>query len=311
MKLSVVSTLYKSKVFLDEFLVEIEKAIKFINIEDYELIFVNDGSPDDSLEHLISLMQTNAHIKIIDLSRNFGHHYAAYAGLKYAKGELTFLIDCDLEVSPNVLSDFYLEMNDSGVDVVYGVQKARKGGLLEKYLGGLFWSVFNYMSDIKVPKNVLTERLMNRNYLDSLLSLEEKNLFFAGNMYWVGYNQKPLLIDKKQRSGKSTYGLKRRVNLLIESITSFSDKPLRILFFMGVCITSISVLAILIQLVRKLITPDLILQGFTTLYILILLSLGIIISAIGLMSIYMSKVFKETKARPLYIVKQIIKKKDD
>lgn len=311
MKLSVVSTLYKSKVFLDEFLVEIEKAIKFINIEDYELIFVNDGSPDDSLEHLINLMQTNAHIKIIDLSRNFGHHYAAYAGLKYAKGELTFLIDCDLEVSPNVLSDFYLEMNDSGVDVVYGVQKARKGGLLEKYLGGLFWSVFNYMSDIKVPKNVLTERLMNRNYLDSLLSLEEKNLFFAGNMYWVGYNQKPLVIEKKQRSGKSTYGLKRRVNLLIESITSFSDKPLRILFFMGVCITSISVLAIVIQLVRKLITPDLILQGFTTLYILILLSLGIIISAIGLMSIYMSKVFKETKARPLYIVKQIIKKKDD
>lgn len=307
MKLSVVTTLYKSSAFLPEFYDDIITAINNITT-DYEIIFVDDGSPDDSLNKCIKIQEEDSKVKIIELSRNFGHHYAAYAGLENSSGDLIFLIDSDLEINPNILSTFYQEIITSKADVVYGVQKIRKGHFIEKYFGGFFWKFFNAMSDIKIPNNVLTERLMTRSYLDSLLQLKEKNLFLAGNMYWVGYNQKPLFVEKKHRTGKSTYNLKRRINLLIEAITSFSDKPLRLLFFIGVIITFISMIAICVQFTRKVLYPEVILQGFTTLYILLLLSLGIIVSSLGLVSIYLSKVFKETKSRPLYIIKRIIKK---
>lgn len=307
MKLSIVTTLYKSSKFIIEFHDIISKAVNKITT-DYEIIFVDDGSPDDSLLKCIQIQETDYKVKIIELSRNFGHHNAAYAGLEYAKGNLVFLIDSDLEVHPEIITLFYETINNQKVDVVYGVQKIRKGHFVERFFGGFFWKLFNYMSDVKIPENVLTERIMTRRYIDALMQLKEKNLFFAGNMYWVGYNQQPLFITKKLRIGKSTYNLKKRINLLIEAVTSFSDKPLKKLFFLGIFITLLAIIAVCIQFTRKIMHPDLVLQGFTTLYILILLSLGITVSSIGLVSIYLSKIYNETKSRPLYIIKKIIKK---
>lgn len=307
MKLSVVTTVYKSEKYLDEFINQIINTIKAISISEFELIFVLDGITDNSMDCLLKWKKECKEINIVELSRNFGHHYAIFAGLDYASGELTFLIDCDLEVHPKTLVNFYNTILESDIDVVYGIQKNRKGSLINKHLGNLFWKIFNILSEIKVPKNVLTERLMKRDYLDSLLSLKEKNLFFAGNMYWVGYKQQALEINKTKRNSRSTYDFLRRFNLLIEAITSFSDKPLKILFYFGLIITSISSMAIFVQLLKKISSPTYVLPGFTTIYILILIVLGILLTSLGLVSIYLSKVFKETKSRPLYVVKKIIK----
>ena len=238
MTLSVVTTIYRSEKYLNEFIELILAAVNNLSIDSYELIFVLDGITDNSKKVLLEQKVSVAQINIIELSRNFGHHYAASAGLSNATGEYIFIIDCDLEVSPTILVDFMKKMKGSDADVVYGVQKSWKGKFIEKQLGGLFWKVFNMLIDNKVPNNVVTERLMNRNYLEALNSLGDKNIFFAGPMYLVGFNQIGVEVEKSQRKGKSTYGVLKRVSLLVEAITSFSEKPLKLIFKFGLAITA-------------------------------------------------------------------------
>ena len=307
MKLSVVSTLYKSKVFLDEFLLEIERAIASINIEDYELIFVNDGSPDDSLSYLINLKKkAYPKIKIIDLTRNFGHHYAIQAGLQHAEGDLVFLIDNDLETPPNVLVNFYEELQkDESLDAVYGYQKTRKGSLIEKTLGSIFWVLINKLSDTTIPHNILTERLMTKAYVEALLSLKDANLFLGGMMYWVGYSQKGIPIAKGQRQGASTYSFKKRMDLMLQAITSFSGKPLVYLFYFGLIISIFSVFFIFYLIIKKLIYLDEVQIGWTSLIAVSLLILGLISTFLGVIGIYVYKIFKQVQGRPNTIIKRI------
>lgn len=307
MKLSVVSTLYKSKVFLDEFLLHISQAIAQINVEEYELIFVNDGSPDDSLQHLVTLKREKyPQIKVIDLSRNFGHHYAIQAGLIHAKGEFIFLIDNDLETPPNVLVRFYSEMQkDPNLDVVYGYQKTRKGNTIERVLGRMFWSMINRLSDTKIPHNILTERLMSKSYVKALLSLNDANLFLGGMMYWVGFNQKGIAIEKGQREGASTYSLKKRADLMLQAVTSFSGKPLVYLFYFGLIVSFLSVLLIIYLIVQKIIYVDEVQLGWTSLVAINVLVLGVICTFLGVMGIYVYKIFRQVQGRPNAIIKKI------
>lgn len=308
MKLSVVSTLYQSKIFLDEFLVEIEKALKEIQINDYELIFVNDGSPDDSCQHLITLKKEKyPKIKIIDLSRNFGHHYAIQAGLIQAKGELIFLIDNDLETLPSVLINFYNEIKkNQDLDVVYGFQKTRKGNVVEKVLGSVFWVLINKLSDTKIPRNILTERLMTKDYVKALLSLNDANLFLGGMMYWVGFNQKGLPIEKSQRKGASTYSLKKRADLMLQAITSFSGRPLVYLFYFGLIVSILSVLFISYLIIQKILYVEEVQLGWTSLVAISVLVLGVISTFLGVIGIYVYKIFKQVQGRPNAIIKKII-----
>lgn len=305
--LSIVSSLYKSERFLDQFLEELQHVLKVINCKSFEIIFVNDGSPDGSVEKLLSWKQKIPQIRIIDLSRNFGHHYAFSAGMHHAKGELIFNIDCDLEVRPSVLERFHAELTgDSELDVVYGYQKSRKGGLSERLFGGLFWKIFNWVADTQVPADLITERLMKKQYVQSLLSLGEKNLFLAGMMHWVGFKQKGVAIGKEQRRGKSTYSFRKRVRLMIEAVSSFSAYPLKMLFKLGIVITIFSFLYAFYLLFNKIMHPEEVLVGYTSIIVAILFSTGIIVLSLGLLGIYLEKMFNQTKNRPLYIIKRII-----
>ena len=307
MKLSVVSTLYQSRIFLDEFLVEIEKAIQLIQIDDYELIFVNDGSPDNSLQHLITLKKEKyLKIKIIDLSRNFGHHYSIQAGLIEAKGDLIFLIDNDLETHPNVLVNFYKTIKeDRTLDVVYGFQEVRKGNFIERTLGGLFWILINKLSDTKIPHNILTERLMTKEYVKALLRLNDANLFLGGMMFWVGFNQKGIAIEKGQREGASTYSLKKRADLMLQAVTSFSGKPLVYLFYFGLIISFISIFLIIYLMVQKVLYVDEVQLGWTSLVAINILVLGLICTFLGVIGIYVYKIYKQVQGRPNAIIKKI------
>jgi len=305
--LSIVTTLYKSERFLDVFVAQCQQALAEIKCDNYEIIFVNDGSPDHSLDKVLKLKESNDNIVAVDLSRNFGHHYALMAGMTYSKGEYVYLTDCDLEVSPRLLVEFYKGILNDDCDVLYGVQEERKGNFAKKILGSLFYWLFNNLTNTVIPKNRVTEQIMNRKYVDSLTSLGDFNIFLAGMMIWVGYIQKPLIISKEVREGASTYTLKKRLHLAFEAITSFSSFPLIMLFKIGLFITVISFSSALFFLIKKLINPDIVLSGYTSLIILLLFSLGVIVSAIGIVGIYIDKLFNQVKDRPKYIIKNIYK----
>lgn len=306
MKLSVVTTLYKSKNFLEIFLKEISSAIETLAIENFELVFVNDGSPDDSVAYLLERKKDISQIKIIDLSRNFGHHYAIQAGLNYASGEYVFLIDNDLETPPSILVDFFNEIKkDNTLDVVYGYQEARKGNFIEKKAGSIFWVLINKLSDTKIPHNILTERLMTKQYVNELLRLQDANLFIGGMFYWVGFNQKGISVKKGQREGASTYSVKRRAELMLQAITSFSGKPLEWLFYIGVTISFFSFLFLVYLAIQKIIHQDEVQLGWTSIVAINVLILGFISTFLGLIGIYIFKIFKQVQGRPNAIIKKI------
>ncbi len=191
------------------------------------------------------------------------------------------------------------------LDMVFGYQEKRKGGFIEKNFGNLFYKVFNLFSEIKIPENILTERLMSKKYVQELAALPDKNIFFAGLMQWVGFNQLGIPIKKQNRKGGSTYTFRKRINLMINAITSFTAYPLKILFNLGVLISMGSVVASLILIARKIIQPERILSGYTSLTVVILLSTGLILTAIGVLGIYLEKIFNQVKNRPTFIIKKI------
>jgi len=167
MELSIVTTMYHSAPYIEEFYERVSKAAKKIT-GDYEIIFVNDGSPDNALDIAVALHEKDSRVIVVDLSRNFGHHRAMMTGLGYARGEKVFLIDCDLEEEPELLATFHEKFTKDGCDVVYGVQKTRKGGAFERITGNLFYTVFNRLSGIRMPHNLVTARLMSGRYVKSL-----------------------------------------------------------------------------------------------------------------------------------------------
>lgn len=302
--ISVVSTLYRSSRFLDRFVPETVAAVSQMEHDGFELILVNDGSPDDSLAHAQALKRRFEQLVIVDLSRNFGHHAALQAGLGVARGDLVFLIDCDLEVPPSALVDLYRKQRETGADLVFGYQEARKGGWVERVAGGLFYKLFNLVSPTTLHENLLTEQVMTRRFVDALLRLGDRNLFLGGMIAWTGYVQVGLPIRKGQRDGASTYTLLKRLRLMVDAVTSFSAQPLVWLFNFGVVVTCISFAYGGYLVLRKLLLNDA-LTGFTSIMTLLALSLGITTTALGLVGIYLGKVFTQVQNRPNYIIKDI------
>lgn len=302
--LSIVSTLYRSRPFLEEFLQGCLDALAEIGCTSYEIVLVNDGSPDDSLTYVLSRRQDIPGLVVVDLSRNFGHHHAMLAGLQHTRGDLVFLIDCDLEVSPRVLQTLYMKQRASECDMVYGYQEARKGGWFERISGDLFWKGFNWLSDTKIPENTLTERIMTRRFVDALLRMGDSNLFLGGMMSWTGFDQIGIPIAKRQREGQSTYTLLKRLRLMINAVSSFSSQPLFWLFNAGITITLLSLAFVAYLVLRKLLFDDALI-GFTSVMAFMALSLGILTTGLGVVGIYLGKIFNQVQNRPKFIVKSI------
>jgi len=301
---SIVSTMYRSRQFLEQFLAQCLEVIERMGVVDFEIVLVNDGSPDDSLSYARSRISDIPQLVVVDLSRNFGHHYAMHAGLRVARGEKVFLIDSDLEVLPATMADMAQKLTESGADLVYGYQEARKGGWFEQFSGGIFWRGFNLLSDVKVPENLLTERVMTRRFVDALLSLGDFNLFLGGMMSWTGFLQIGLSVGKKQREGRSTYTLLKRFQLMVTAVSSFSSKPLVWLFNAGAFITAFSFLYVVYLVLRRLLFGDTLL-GFTSMMAMMAVTLGVVTTGLGLVGIYLGKVFNQVQNRPAYIIRDI------
>ncbi len=303
MKLSIVATLYRSAPHIAEFHKRASATASRLVGGDYEIVFVNDGSPDNSLELAVKLSEIDNHVVVVDLSRNFGHHKAMMTGLAYALGERIFLIDSDLEEEPEWLLDFNAQLEREACDVVFGVQAQRKGGWFERWTGGLFWKIMNALSGLSLPHNVVTSRLMSRRYVDALLQHEEREVFMAGLWFITGFDQRSQIV-RKLDSSKSTYTFRHKLSLLVNSITSFSNLPLVAIFYVGAAIFSLAWVYTLYLIVSWLFLAAP-LAGWTSVMASIWLLGGLVISFMGVIGKYLSKVFSETKRRPYSIVRSV------
>ncbi len=303
MELSVVTTLYRSAAHIHEFYRRMSAAAKQIT-SDYEIIFVNDGSPDHSLDLVLTFLNSDPHIKLVDLSRNFGHHKAIMTGLSYCQGNYVFLIDSDMEEKPELLSQLWGTMlQEQDADVIYGVQEDRKGGWFEKWSGRLFYRIFNNLSKDKIVESSAMSRLMTKRYVDALILHQEREIFLPGLWTITGFTQKPITVQKYSLS-PSTYTLAKKISLMINAITSFSNKPLIYIFYIGTTISLLSIAYSLYLIIRHFFW-DIAIQGWSSLIVSIWLLGGITIFSIGVVGIYISKIFMEVKQRPYSVVKQL------
>lgn len=306
MKLSIVATLYCSEAYVQEFYERTTKAARDLTGEDYEIILVNDGSPDQGLEAALKVSELDSHVTVVDLSRNFGHHRAMMTGMAHSCGDKVFLIDSDLEEEPEWLLDFARQMQEESSDVVYGMQMQRKGGFVEVWSGHLFYYLFNRISGIQLPENIVTARFMTRPYVDALLRHQEREIFIAGLWHITGFKQSPYLI-KKYHSSASTYTLRKKMALFINAITAFSNAPLKGIFYLGVFILSLSILYLVYIVLHRIFFFTSV-TGWSSVIASIWLLGGLIMSSIGIVGIYLSKIFSEVKQRPYTIVRKIYRK---
>lgn len=295
--------MYYSAPYLQEFYSRVrESALALTN--DLEFVFVNDGSPDDSLDVVLKLRENDPSIKVIDLSRNFGQHKAIMTGLGHTTGDYIFLLDCDLEIAPETLKDFFAMLHrEERVDVVYGVQETRKDPWLTQFLGQAYYHVFNFFSDIPIPANLLVARLMSRRYVDALLQHKERVLVIAGLWAITGFKQVPFVIEKNYK-GSSTYNFWRKFNMMVSSIIVFSNKPLIYISSLGFLIT----LGALIYIAWLLFSYAFLgygIEGWNSLIVSIWLIGGINIFVLGIVALYLSVIFYETKNRPYTIIREL------
>lgn len=307
MDLSIVTTLYCSAPYLEEFYARTCAVAERV-AGDFEIIFVNDGSPDNSLQVALSLYQKDKRVRVIDLSRNFGHHKAMMTGLSHVRGELVFLVDSDLEEEPELLEEFHEEFKATGADVVFGVQQGRKGKVFERVSGTLYFKVFNLLSTHPIPPNHLTARLMTRKYVTALMQHKEREFVMSGLWVLTGFKQVPITVRKHHKT-PSSYGLKRKFSHLVNAITSFSSKPLILIFYLGCLILLLSSIAAIDLILRKILFGTL-LEGWASLIVSVWLLGGTTIFCLGVIGIYLSKIFIEVKQRPFTIIRDVYEHED-
>jgi len=301
MKISVVTTLYKSAPYVEEFVTRARTELEKLT-DDHEIILVDDGSPDDSLRIAMALLQTEPRLKIVELSRNFGHHKAMMTGLEHASGDLVFLIDADLEEPPELLGSFFSTLRDEELDVVFGFQKARKGGWLERLSGHLAWKLINFLLPVKIPQNHSTVRLMTRDYVNALVRHKEHKTAIGGLWVITGFRQKGVGFEKRSR-GQTSYSLSGRLIALLDSVTSFSELPLFLVFYIG-CAVILGSIVMAVYLIARRLNGHL-LEGWASTMVSISFLGGLAVFSIGVVGLYVSRIFIETKGRPYTIIRRV------
>lgn len=303
MLLSVVTSVYKSSHYVQEFYLRMTAACQAIT-GDYEIIFVDDGSPDHTQEIIKTIIADDKHVKLIELSRNFGAIKARWTGLRFAKGDLIFLLDADLEERPELISDFYKSINeDPNMDVVYGYMNERKGGFFERISGKLFYSLFRFISGLQIEKNPVWLRLMRRKYVDALLLYNEHHPLAIGLMHLVGFRQRGIEIVKGDKKS-TTYKLTDKISQAIDSVLSFSNKPLKYISVLGLTISVFSMMYFVYLIINKLVYNQ-VLVGWTSVIASIMFIGGIQLFSIGLIGLYLGKIFEQVKGRPNTVIRNL------
>jgi dolichol-phosphate mannosyltransferase len=273
--------------------------------EDYEILFINDSSPEEAWETIFNLAKNDQRIKGINLSRNFGQHNAIAAGLDNCKGEWVVMMDCDLQDQPEEIFRLFTKTKE-GFDIVLGRRDHRGDSFLKKVSGKLFYSIFNYLTGSNLDPAIGTFRIISSKVVESYRLLNERIFFLGAMLDWLGFKVSYIdVLHKDRQIGKSSYGNKKKILLALDGIISFSDRPLRFIIKLGVSICVVSFIYFFILLFNGL-------SGgggniiLVAILVIIAFSTGLILSAIGLVGIYIGGILREVKQRPRYILKETI-----
>lgn len=306
-KISVIIPMYYEEEVAEKCYEKVTETLNNIKNYDYEIICINDGSKDRTLQILENIAKKDEKLKILSFSRNFGHQCAVTAGLKFATGDAIVIIDADLQDPPELIPEM-IALWENGNDVIYGKRKSRKGESPFKLLTAkMFYKTLNALSDVEIPKDTGDFRLVDKKVVDTINSLPEHNKFLRGLFSWVGYNQVPLEYERKERyAGKTKYPLRKMLKLASDGIISFSTKPLKIVGCLGILTIVLSIILLIYALISYIFKLNELSAGWTSLMICITLFSGVQLLSLWIMSEYIGRIYDEAKQRPQYIIEKKI-----
>ncbi len=301
--LSIIIPFYNEQEVIEECQSRLSSAVKAIDM-DVEMIYINDGSKDNTLSILSKLLEKDSRIKIIDLSRNFGKEIAMTAGIDAAKGDAVIVIDADLQDPPELMVDMVAKWRE-GFDVVYAKRVERKGeSFMKKLTASLFYKLINKISDTEIPANVGDFRLMSRQAVDALNQVRERKRFMKGLFAWIGFPQTAIEYSRDPRfAGETNWNYGKLIKFAVEGISSFTQEPLRLATYAGF-FTALGAFLFGLYFIAKTLIFGEVVQGFTTLITVILFFSGVQLLSIGILGEYIGHMFIESKQRPLYFVKK-------
>ena len=271
-----------------------------------ELIFVNDGSRDNSAEVLEKLPARFPYVRIIELSRNFGQHIALSCGYRHAAGRFVGMLNVDMQDPPDQIPHLLKHIEASGCDIVFGLRRRRTGRLSERLTSVAFAYFLNKLTGYDFPLKVATLRIMNRRFLDAYNSLAERSRYLPGLEGWLGFRRDYLPIAHRERlRGRSSYNFSRRLMMAIDAVISFSDLPLKISVFFGFGVALLGCLSALALIVQKLFFVDIQL-GYTSTISAIVLFSGVQLLVIGVTGLYVGRILREVQHRPLYVIRRTV-----
>ena len=306
-KISVVIPMYYEEEVAEQCYKRMSEVLSNIENYDYELICINDGSKDKTLEILENIAQNDKKVKVISFARNFGHQCAVTAGLKEVTGDAVVIIDADLQDPPELIPQM-LKLWEQGNEVVYGKRKTRDGESKFKLLTAkMFYKTLKALSDVDIPKDTGDFRLVDRKIVDQMNQLPEHNKFLRGLWSWLGYKQYAFEYERKERfAGKTKYPLKKMLKLASDGIIGFSTKPLKIVGVLGIVSIIISLIILIYSLLSFIFNWGNLTSGWTSIMVAITLFSGVQLLSLWIMSEYIGRIYDETKQRPQYIVEKKI-----
>lgn len=298
--LSIVSPVFQAEEFLDELVERIENTVKAIT-DNFEIILVDDGSKDKSWVIVERLAKAQTHIKGIKLSRNFGQHYAITAGLDQARGEWVVVMDCDLQDQPEEIKKLW-EKSKQGYDVVFARRGSRKDGYLKKISSKIFYRTLAYLTGSNQDETIANFGIYHQKVISEIVGMRESIRYFPSMVKWVGFSQSSIEVDHGARKvGMSNYNFKRLFNLGLDIMLAYSDKPLRLTVKLGLTVAVTGFLFAIytfIQYVRN----EIVVLGYASLIISIWVLTGLILATLGMVGLYIGKIFEGVKNRPIYII---------
>ncbi len=303
-EISVVLPVYKCGECVAEMHRQLVAAIEPLT-PSFEIVFVNDGCPANSWAAVQEAAALDSRVKAINLSRNFGQHYAIAAGLHYCSGNWVVVMDCDLQDRPAEIPKLYRKAQE-GYDIVYALRHERQDRWTKRMLSRMFSTVYNLLSDVKLDPKACNFSIVSRQVIDSYCRLKELNRSYHLMLRWLGFRATYVSVEHAERfAGKSAYNLRRGFTLAIESITSQSNKPLILSIRMGFLMSGMALLLGLFLVLRYLM-HGVGVAGWTSVIVSIFFTGGLMLANMGILGLYLGKVFNEVKERPLYIVRDVI-----
>lgn len=303
--LSVIVPVYRSENIVPETHRRLTDVLSGLTDLDYEIVYVDDGSPDGVADVVRDIVGRDGHVRLVALSRNFGHQAALTAGLDHVAGDAVVIIDDDLQDPPEVIPQM-VDLWRQGNQVVYGVRAVRHGeSAFKRFTAKVFYRLLKWLSDRPIPLDAGDFRLMDRVVVDVVRDMREESRYLRGMVSWVGFRQSALEYERDERfAGESTYRLRQSLGLALDGIASFSTRPLLLSAALGGLVTLAAFLAMIYVFVGKLVNPESVVPGDTTLLLAVLFMGGIQLLTIGVLGTYLGKVFYETKQRPLYVASE-------